>query len=425
MAKTRLVQTRLGLIVVAMLVASGGGGLQASQPDISILSPQHKKLLVTTGAASVTGRFNPTTVASIQFLERVQVRKYIEVSTKDQKENFAKDVRGLFSENFILEQVILKTSRRGGTEGSNEYQFQRKENVDLRKFWASTAFREMLALVYDTKVLTSEVTLGGWSKRNTVVSSQEYQHKYGDTFSFAMALVPGVNIFYLRAIADTATVVAYDSVAFFYKTEIQSEPPPTAFVRQAFHTEANENQCASCHSLTLSASVKEKKSFVESECKTCHRMLISQKSSHDPASDWNCLKCHDPDASPKYQLYADQNRDAALCLKCHAEKRQDAQSNTVLHAPVATADCRKCHDSHGTRNDALVVAPVNDVCLSCHKEIATIPHPVVGHPLKGRPDPFRPGKELSCATCHNPHASENAYLLIAPKFAVCQKCHQK
>lgn len=132
--------------------------------------------------------------------------------------------------------------------------------------------------------------------------------------------------------------------------------------------------------------------------------------------------CHDPGSDPKYQLYSDKNYDAALCYECHGDK-QEAQSKPTVHA--VSEDCRTCHDVHGSRNDALVVDRVNIVCSSCHPDVAKTPHPVVNHPLEGRPDPLREGKELSCATCHNPHASDHPRLLNMSQLNLCAACHQK
>ncbi|MFQ5797597.1 MAG: cytochrome c3 family protein [Bacteroidota bacterium] len=407
-------------IIVATL---GVGHQQPQQPNFTILFPQGKRLLVTAPAATVTGRFDQTIITEIELLERFETKKFIDVSTKVQKESFAKEVREMFPDNVILDRVLLKSGRLRAGDISSKYPFQPEENVDLRKFWASNAFREMLAQVYDSRVLSSEVTLSGWLRKRLSVSSKEYQQRFGDTFSFSTSLVPGMNNFYVRAIGEIGNVASIDSVSFFYQTEVGTDIPPPDLDRQAFHDETNEVLCESCHSLTLPETTKEENTSLESECSPCHRGLVNQKSVHYPALDWDCLLCHDPDSSPKYQLYTDKDYGASLCFECHPDKQEDVNSKPSVHGIVE--ECRTCHDPHGSRNDAVVVDRVNRICSVCHEEIAETPHPVVGHPLEGRPDPTHPGKELSCATCHNPHASEHEYLLFAPKLAVCQNCHQK
>ncbi len=405
-----------------MTVFVASDQLPQSQPGFAVLFPSEKKLLVSVSAASITGAFDTLSVALVELMEKVEQSKYIEVSTKEQKENFAKQVRGMFSNQFLLERVSVKLSRIRSEASSLEHRFSLAEEMGLRKFWNSTAFREILAAVYDNKVLGSEVILQGWSKKSTPVAGQRYREKFKDTFAFSVFLAPGLNTFYLRALSPDGKIVAFDSVTFFYKTQVQSDGPSPDLVHTPFHTEENEGKCSSCHPLSLSASVKEQKSTVEAECKTCHGALVSQKSSHVPASNWDCLMCHDPGSAPKYQLYSDKKYDASLCYECHADK-QEAQSKPTVH--LVSEDCTACHDVHGSRNDALVVDRVNTVCSSCHPDAAKTPHPVINHPLEGRPDPLHEGKELSCATCHNPHASDHPRLLNMPQFSLCQACHKK
>ncbi|MBI4697644.1 MAG: hypothetical protein HY758_01675 [Nitrospirae bacterium] len=73
-------------------------------------------------------------------------------------------------------------------------------------------------------------------------------------------------------------------------------------------------------------------------------------------------------------------------------------------------------------------------CVSCHEGKDSGRHIIAGyvfgesHPTHGKPDPLRPGKELSCTSCHNSHASDSQRLwaLNAENaFVLCQKCHQK
>ncbi len=394
-------------------------------PDrpLTILFPPQGKLLVSTGAASISGNIDLSRVAVVELLESAEMNKRIEVSTKEQKENFAKHVRAMFPDNIIAGHIAVRFSHVRTGEQRKEYRFSLNEEVDLRKFWNSTAFREILALAYDQRVLDAQVVLSGWLKRTTVVSSIEHQQRFGNHFFYSVSLSPGMNIFYLQAKAANGKPVAFDSVAFFYKTAVQSDSPPSDFVHLAFHQEAFEGPCTTCHALSLPTSVMENKSSVEAECRSCHSGLVSRKSVHVPAETWDCLMCHDPQSTPKYQLYAEKQVDAALCYECHADKQESIQSKPSVHA--VAEECRTCHDVHGSQQDALVVDQVNTVCSSCHPDVATTPHPVVEHPLKGRPDPLRPGKELSCVTCHNPHASDHPRLLTAPQFTLCQQCHKK
>jgi len=85
-----------------------------------------------------------------------------------------------------------------------------------------------------------------------------------------------------------------------------------------------------------------------------------------------------------------------LCLRCHAVREETAR---YPHGPAASGACLSCHDPHGSRYAALLVGDPDSLCLRCHDRelVATIE----GHgDLQG-----------GCATCHNPHGSETKYLL--------------
>lgn len=84
---------------------------------------------------------------------------------------------------------------------------------------------------------------------------------------------------------------------------------------------------------------------------------------------------------------------------------------SLFGAEEDRVECASCHNPHTTPNPFLLAKPVNDLCGACHEKRASGKH-VLGasglgdnHPVAGKPDPLRPGKKLSCATCHDPHAS--------------------
>jgi predicted CXXCH cytochrome family protein len=52
---------------------------------------------------------------------------------------------------------------------------------------------------------------------------------------------------------------------------------------------------------------------------------------------------------------------------------------------------------------------------------------VGGHPLAGPKELRRPGRKLSCASCHDPHGSSHVYMLIEEPMEglLCRVCHNK
>ncbi len=85
-----------------------------------------------------------------------------------------------------------------------------------------------------------------------------------------------------------------------------------------------------------------------------------------------------------------------LCFRCHvfgAEKK-------FVHGPLASGGCTACHDPHSSQNAYLLISASDSFCLHCHdsKNIA-------------RNEVHRGIDEHQCTTCHNPHMSDKKYLL--------------
>ncbi len=95
-------------------------------------------------------------------------------------------------------------------------------------------------------------------------------------------------------------------------------------------------------------------------------------------------------------------------------------------------ECASCHNPHTTPNKFSLEKPEEDLCASCHEGRATGKHVMAGygfgddHPVKGKPDPLRKGRDISCTTCHNTHAStERTFPADEKPGPMCLKCHKK
>ena len=71
------------------------------------------------------------------------------------------------------------------------------------------------------------------------------------------------------------------------------------------------------------------------------------------------------------------------------------------------------HDPHATDNDFRLNKPIVELCTTCHRGFDDGYHVVQrpqggGHPIGGRDDPLRPGRELVCTSCHDPHGTYGA-----------------
>jgi predicted CXXCH cytochrome family protein len=122
-----------------------------------------------------------------------------------------------------------------------------------------------------------------------------------------------------------------------------------------------------------------------------------------------------------------------LCFSCHEEQKERFYGERFQHGPTATGMCVLCHSPHGSEHALLLRKAAFDLCTACHAEQGSGRHVIAwgpggqSHPTRGRPDPVKLGQELSCASCHNPHAAP------APKLwnfkatlwlDLCRNCHR-
>ena len=115
-----------------------------------------------------------------------------------------------------------------------------------------------------------------------------------------------------------------------------------------------------------------------------------------------------------------------LCYNCHQKF-----DKKVVHAPVAAGLCFSCHTPHAGGNEALLLKPLNGICIECHPQVPKTEHVIAGgHPLFLKNDPHREGKEFTCVSCHNPHDSDSMRLFKYKvednnKYLFCDYCHKK
>lgn len=131
----------------------------------------------------------------------------------------------------------------------------------------------------------------------------------------------------------------------------------------------------------------------------------AERTTVDPAADWglheplkSCIDCHgdklDVNSSDKPALVAPVPQ---LCYSCHKEY---AATDDWKHGPVATGECLVCHERHQAEHKPLLIESVPELCYHCHepKLLTTVAH----HTEKayGR-----------CGDCHEAHASPGRMLL--------------
>lgn len=236
---------------------------------------------------------------------------------------------------------------------------------------------------------------------------------------------------------------------------------------QAFtHPPFADKQCDTCHAPAKDGKVVLTTSSSKELCLMCHsdkqKTIDEAKVQHPGAAMSDCTDCHNPHASPQPGLPKTNAVD--ICLTCHSEQADMLKSKRVHHQPAFQQGCAICHEPHGGENQHLLRATdVNSLCLECHGPDSPGPRPVkdqpliaifdgkvrlpqdyfhkvpvlpikynTGHPVDGHPvaDTIdlktKIPVALNCLSCHQPHASANAALLVKdqePNMAFCKNCH--
>jgi predicted CXXCH cytochrome family protein len=185
--------------------------------------------------------------------------------------------------------------------------------------------------------------------------------------------------------------------------------------------------CVVCHDPHTSDSAKLlSRPTLQETCFLCHQDDVTgRKVIHAPVAK-GCDQCHDPHgAQDRFALKAGSGK--AACLKCH----KPVDTGKVRHAALDRYGCTGCHDPHGSGQGAMLGKKVNALCSGCHPEQQDGRHvtPLVraGHVVGGPGllDPRREGRDFTCASCHNPHGSDNQKLfyLGASPMESCDGCH--
>jgi predicted CXXCH cytochrome family protein len=226
-----------------------------------------------------------------------------------------------------------------------------------------------------------------------------------------------------RPIEDREVLIFGKSVL----SSVVSAPP--GYQKFIFHTGRNDGQCMPCHKMD---SVKEDEgpsAPEKSTCYPCHKDVTKAKYIHGPASVWACPTCHN--VNTEEQKNGVPWPEEAVCYPCHGDVISKWKDCKFTHGPTAVGHCSACHNAHGSDYPLSLRLHATDLCLSCHQDKASGSHVVAGfasrgHPVRNRPDPRDIRRELTCASCHNPHAANTPDLLPYkkddPEF--CLQCHK-
>jgi len=327
----------------------------------------------------------------------------------------------------------------------------------LRQFWKGKPIQ--------VRVEKSGVML----KAVVVESLKEYNYLH-----FNLPLEPGMNIFtilpanqqiklrYRKLQADVNLNSLGKEVSFFHQDDKLPKSCNGCHDLQRTTTIESvglkkQTSCAICHQNIVAKGPWQHGPAANEECLTCHQQSVrpwrigfpatksqdiclachtgkkawfSRKFVHGPLHLGGCTLCHDPHGGKyRYQLWAEGS--TALCVTCHGDKENLVREEKPLpfvHGIIKGKGCVACHDPHATDQQFMLYEPINKLCVSCHTGLAGITrgHPVGGHPVSGPEERRRPGRTLTCVGCHDPHGSRFQKLLVGDRRGsnVCVICHR-
>jgi predicted CXXCH cytochrome family protein len=222
--------------------------------------------------------------------------------------------------------------------------------------------------------------------------------------------------------------------------------------------------CSSCHPAPVDGKVGLTAANVDSLCYDCHSNFKAEMagagSRHKLLSQSNrsCMECHDPHAAN--QEFHLKKPAQELCVSCHDEPpKQTAKKETPLQASgdtdlqylrlsskhvhePAKKSCLICHDAHASQFPQELRVSMHDLCNGCHgpnsEKIvqSSQPFPLFNGLVSLPPKTFEKLKlfelsgkfvhepvNVSCAFCHDAHASDYSAELYAPVTDLCLTCH--
>ena len=147
----------------------------------------------------------------------------------------------------------------------------------------------------------------------------------------------------------------------------------------------------------------------------CHAPMQSKAYVHQPVLEDECSHCHKKISpihpNPAAQGFALRHDLSELCYRCHS-----VFTGSTLHQPVALHACLNCHDPHSSDQPYLlpVGEDLSELCYSCHTRKSLKADADYGH-----------GPVISgyCTYCHSPHASAHDSLLTKSIRDLCLACH--
>ena len=150
----------------------------------------------------------------------------------------------------------------------------------------------------------------------------------------------------------------------------------------------------------------------------CIRDRFKKAHPHQPAFKQGCAVCHEPHGGDNEHLLRTKKTND-LCLECHGPEAPAPKKLEADHLLAIFNGSVKLPDDYFTKSKVVVLP------LKYGRG-----HPIEGHPVSDVADPTDISKvraKIDCLSCHQPHASAKADLLVKDAVnnaAFCASCHK-
>ncbi len=240
------------------------------------------------------------------------------------------------------------------------------------------------------------------------------------------------------------------------------------------HPPIASGDCARCHAPHASAHPSQLRTPLAENCAGCHAASAAWSERavvHDPVTGGGCLTCHEVHGGDVEGMltsdvpglcldchdtgaafvaaHSGRSITDADCTACHGPHASDQPGllRAHRHAPFAANDCGTCHDALEGGGGFTIAAAPGDMCLKCHRSVASYKRVGNRHNLDDGPggavDPIAgdaaghninapghglaadgtfvsspggtyPAGSLRCTSCHDPHGNQNYRFLRGP-----------
>lgn len=296
---------------------------------------------------------------------------------------------------------------------------------------AVTSSGHLIFKLNQIEVTSLRITHNGLAGDPVDVGSPDYRKLFQDMFIAQSLWDQGINKLEVD-LFNGGQKIESSAFSVFYAPEDGNQKVPPEYSAITLHRPEKERYCQSCHVMNPTPAQMNSSVEKNNPCYVCHKKMLTVKYVHGPAGTYSCGYCHASKGTPKHAV---PKRGAALCFECHSDMPVQIKKKKFVHGPVEAGMCDACHDPHGSQNEAQLLKPINELCMSCHGNIRNQKHVVrtttgEGHPLSGKNDPAKKGsgRQMSCISCHAPHGGDVRYFFTnnaEDRMSLCQMCHNK